>query len=173
MRPIESSAELYAHAIALEREAAERYAQFAQRMKDEGRDDLAALFGTLARQEGEHLETLERRTEGVALPELRGSQYKWLDSGPPESGARELVFRLMTPRQALAIALYAEQRAQAFFEHAYWSAGSGGARAGEGDGRRGERARRAGGARAGGDAGAGAAFHPDIRKVRQACTSTS
>jgi rubrerythrin len=58
----------------------------------------------------------------VALPVLRGSQYKWLDSGPPESGARELVFRLMTPRQALAIALHAEQRAQAFFEHAYWSA---------------------------------------------------
>ena len=122
MRPIESSAELYAHAIALEREAAERYAQFAQRMKDEGRDDLAALFGTLAREEGEHLETLERRTEGVALPVLGASQYKWLDSGPPESGARELVFRLMTPRQALAIALHAEQRAQAFFEHAYWSA---------------------------------------------------
>jgi rubrerythrin len=28
----------------------------------------------------------------------------------------------MSPRQALAIALHAEQRAQAFFEHAYWSA---------------------------------------------------
>jgi len=90
MRPIESSAELYAHAIALEREAAERYAQFAQRMKDEGRDDLAALFGTLARQEGEHLETLERRTEGVALPELRGSQYKWLDSGPPDDAHADI-----------------------------------------------------------------------------------
>ena len=41
MRQINSPAELYAHAIALEREAAERYHEFACRMKDEGREDLA------------------------------------------------------------------------------------------------------------------------------------
>ena len=35
--------------------------------------------------------------------------------------ARELIYRLMTPRQALAIALHAEQRAQAFFEYVYWT----------------------------------------------------
>ena len=42
--------------------------------------------------------------------------YRWLDAAAPETAARELVYRLMTPRQALQIALSAERRAQAFFE---------------------------------------------------------
>lgn len=117
MRFIESPAELYAHAIAIEREAAERYAEFAQRMADEGREELAAVFAKLARTEAEHLEVLERRADGVELPPLRTHEYKWLDAGIPEVPARELVLRLMTPRQALAVALHAEQRAHAFFEH--------------------------------------------------------
>jgi rubrerythrin len=122
MRLIDSAPELYAHAIAIEREAAMRYAEFAERMDDEGREDLARVFGMLAAVEAEHLEALERRTAGVELPGIAETQYKWLDQGAPETAARELVYRLMTPRHALAIALHAEQRAQAFFEHVYWTA---------------------------------------------------
>jgi len=55
------------------------------------------------------------------VPEIASGRYKWLDAGAPETAARELIFRLMTPRQALAIALDAERRAQAFFEHVYWT----------------------------------------------------
>jgi rubrerythrin len=128
MRPIESTPELYAHAIAIEREAAERYAEFAQRMDDEGRREIAAAFGHLAQAEAEHLRTLERRTEGVALPDIDGD-YKWLDGRTPEAPAHDLVMRLMTPRQAIAIALHAEQRAFAFFEHAALTATDPGARA--------------------------------------------
>jgi len=126
---IESPAELYAHAIAIEREAAERYGEFAERMEDEGREDLAHVFGTLAQVEAEHLDTLLARTEGVALPTIAPRRYKWLDAGAPETPAREFVFRLMTPRHALAIALHAEQRAQAFFEHVYWTSSDPGLRA--------------------------------------------
>jgi rubrerythrin len=121
MRLIESPQELYAHAIAIEREAAERYSELAERMEDEGREDLARVFGLLAREEAEHLEALERRTHGISLPDIGESRYKWLDAGAPETAARELVYRLMTPRKALAVALHAEQRAQAFFEHVYWT----------------------------------------------------
>jgi rubrerythrin len=113
---IESVAELYVHAIAIEREAAERYAEFATRMADEGNDEVAAIFARLAGLEAEHLAALKRRTQGVALP-LLGSDYSWLDSGPPETAAHDLVFRLMTARQAVAIALQAEKRAYAFFSH--------------------------------------------------------
>ena len=116
MQPIASPAELYAHAIAFEREAAERYAELAERMADLGNDAVAEVFGTLAGLEAEHLETVLRRTEDVALPALSGHEYRWLDAGAPETAARELVFRLLTPHQALAIALEAEKRAQAFFE---------------------------------------------------------
>lgn len=122
MKPIATAAELYAHAIAIEREAAARYAEFAQHMGDLGNDEVAALFAALARMEAEHLAALERRTEGVALPALEAGDYRWLDAGAPETAARELVFRLMTPRDALAIALAAESRAQAFFRDMQHSA---------------------------------------------------
>ena len=113
---IESAAELYVHAIAIEREAAERYAEFAARMADEGNDEVAAVFRKLAAFEAEHLAALLNRTQGVALPAL-SSDYSWLDAGPPETAAHDLVFRLMTARQAVAIALQAERRAFAFFSH--------------------------------------------------------
>lgn len=115
--PVSSAEELYAHAIALEREAAERYTEFAGRMTELGRHDIAAIFVTLAGYETDHLDTLERRTTGVTLPALGPAEYKWLDAGAPETAARDFVDRLMTPQQALRIALDAEKRARDFFEH--------------------------------------------------------
>jgi rubrerythrin len=116
MKPIRSAPELYAHAIAVEREAAERYTEFAQRMSDMGAEAAADVFASLARMETEHLAALERRTEGLALPALQTHDYRWVEAGAPEQAAYELVLRLMTPHTALRIALGAEQRAQAFFE---------------------------------------------------------
>jgi len=116
MAPIRTAPELYAHAIAIEREAAERYSEFAERMNDLGNDALAELFGRLAGFEAEHLDTLLRRTEGVVLPQACAIEYQWLDAAAPETSARELVFRLMSPHHALEIALAGEKRAQAFFE---------------------------------------------------------
>jgi rubrerythrin len=113
------AAELYVHAIAIEREAAERYREFAERMADLDNPAVAQLFGRLAEAEAKHLEALLRRTSGLPLPDP-GSDHRWLQQGSraPETAARELVFRLMTERDALAIALQAEKRARAFFEHA-------------------------------------------------------
>lgn len=116
---VRSAPELYAHAIAIEREAAQRYGDFAERMQDEGRTDLARVFDLLARLESEHLAALQARTEGVSLPPVDYTRYQWLEAGAPQTAARELVFRLMTPRMALAIALQAELRAQAFFEQVF------------------------------------------------------
>lgn len=113
---VRSAPELYAHAIAIEREAAERYAEFAERMDDLGNEATAEVFSRLAGFEAEHLQVLLSRTRELALPQLSGEQYRWLDAGAPETAAREFVFRLLSPRQALGIALHAEQRAQAFFE---------------------------------------------------------
>ena len=123
MRTIDSPGELYAHAIALEREAAERYGEFARRMDDLGNAAAAEVFATLARLEQEHLQTLLERTQGVEIPDFAGEQYAWLDAGAPETAARELVFRLLTARQALEIALRAETRARTFFEKVMLTAG--------------------------------------------------
>ena len=67
--PVSTPNELYAHAIAIEREAAERYSEFAQHMADEGNDQVATLFRTLAVFEAEHLDTLEARTKGNLEPD--------------------------------------------------------------------------------------------------------
>jgi rubrerythrin len=113
---IQSAPELYAHAIAIEREAAERYTELAVRMHDEGREDLARVFDMLARLEGGHRDALLARTAGVLLPSIPRGQYRWLGDVAPESPAHDLVMQLLTPHAALAIALQAEQRALAFFE---------------------------------------------------------
>jgi rubrerythrin len=91
-------------------------------MNDMGAEAVAGVFATLARLETEHLAALERRTEGLALPELHTHEYRWLEAGGPERAAHELVLRLMTPHSALTIALGAEKRAQAFFEHVLMTA---------------------------------------------------
>jgi rubrerythrin len=109
-------AALYAHALAIEREAAARYREFAERMADEGNDSVAKLFGELAGFEGEHALALERECAGMTLPQIASAEFAWLDAGAPETAAHDLVFQLMTPHDALEIALAAELRAQAFFE---------------------------------------------------------
>ena len=119
---IQTVQELYAHAMALEREAAERYAEFAQHMADEGNGAVAAIFQRLAALEGEHLQALRSRTDATQIPGVDEQGYRWLDEGAPNMAAHELLFRLMTPRQAIAIALDAERRARAFFEQATRSA---------------------------------------------------
>jgi rubrerythrin len=114
-REIRSPNELYAHAVAIEREAAERYAELARHMEDLGNDEVGALFRRLAVYEAEHLQTLEARTAGIALPPVAPGEYAWLDAGAPETLAHDLVFRLLTPHAALGLALDAERRARAFF----------------------------------------------------------
>lgn len=120
---------LYAHAIAIEREAVERYTELAQHMADLGNDAVAALFRTLAAYETEHLDALKARTAGIPLPRIAQGAYAWLDEGAPETAAHELIFRLITPRQVLAIALDAERRAQQFFATVQATAGDAALRA--------------------------------------------
>jgi rubrerythrin len=115
MRPIESVEEFYAHALAIEREAAERYGEFAAHFGDRGEDVLSGLCRNLARFEREHYHHLVRACEGLALPIVPASDYRWLDQASPEAPARELFYRIAQPRQLLEIALDAEVRARDFF----------------------------------------------------------
>lgn len=118
MERIASVARLYAHAIALEREAARRYAEFARHALDHGNQDLGLAFGWLAALEARHVEALERRPPAdEPRPVLAGDEFGRLEAGAPEeSAAGELVLRLATPRSALLIALEAEKRAYAFYD---------------------------------------------------------
>ena len=114
-KTIRSTEELLAHAIEIEREAALRYAELGQRMRDLGNDVVAELCLRLARLESVHLAELERRAAGKKLPAIARGEYAWLGDSAPET-ARELVLSLLTPHSALQVALQAEKRALAFFE---------------------------------------------------------
>lgn len=111
-----SVAEFYAHALAIECEAAERYREFAAQMADHDKEDLASLFAKLASMEHEHARLIEAKMGGRPAAQVPAGTYRWLDQGAPETAAHEWLFRLLTPYDALRIALAGEQRARAFFE---------------------------------------------------------
>ena len=121
LEPIGSVEEFYAHALAIEFEAAKSYREFRAHFADRGEDVLAGLCANLAHFEQEHYELLLEKAEDLELPDLPIDRYRWLESGPPESGEHDLIFRVATPRQLLEIALKAERNARRFFE---WVAGT-------------------------------------------------
>jgi len=67
----------------------------------------------MAREDFEHARVLGRRTRAA---KVAPGDYAWLDTSEPTRAAHEWVFRLMSPRCALEIAMHAEQRAQKYFE---------------------------------------------------------
>ena len=117
-KPIGNLAECYANALAIEREAAARSAQFAEYLEDHGEQATAELFRRLARFEHQHVAELEQRTAGMPLPSTQPWEFSWLDDAPAERVDHEFIFHLMTPHDALKIALGAERRAQALYEQA-------------------------------------------------------
>jgi rubrerythrin len=115
MRPIETVEEFYAHALAIEREAAERYEEFTAYFADRGDVVVSALCRTLSRFERDHYEELLLRCEALTLPVIAAGEYRWLEAGSPEAASRELFYRVAQPRHLLEIALAAEHRARDFF----------------------------------------------------------
>ncbi len=114
-KPIGSLGALYAHALAIQQEAQARYREFATLMADYGNDTTAELFGWLADFEAERAFHLAKKCVGIEIPVIDASEYAWLDSEAPVPEARAFIFRMITPRMALEIALRAEKQAKAFF----------------------------------------------------------
>jgi len=110
-----SVSELFAHALAIEREALSRYRQFADWMRDLGMERVSRVFRKLEQRERTHLEGLERAAEGLELPEISPWEYAWFFTSSPTY--MEVTFPLMpqTPRDALALACAAERRSAEFF----------------------------------------------------------
>jgi len=106
--------EFYAHALAIEREAADRYAEFAEWFENRS-TALAALCRRLATLEREHFRDLAEACARLELPEIAAGDYRWLERDSPEVTPREAFQRITDARQLLEIALAAEQRAHAYF----------------------------------------------------------
>lgn len=74
---VRSMAELMAIAFVMETESAEKYAELAKRMRDNGQARLAEVFERLVREETGHIENVVRwsRKSGGNDPDLR--QLRW------------------------------------------------------------------------------------------------
>jgi len=109
-------ADFYAHAIAIEREAAENYRELAEQMLNLGNREIAELFERLANMEQLHALGLQTRAKGIKLPRLPAKAHAWLDAGPTEVPRYELLFSRVQPHHVLLLALRAERHAKEYFE---------------------------------------------------------
>ena len=109
-------AELLARAYQMELEAQERYSYLAKQMDVHNNAGLAGLFRKLAEVEGIHAQDILQQMQNRDVPLPSSVDYCWQDDEPPESIDLGDVSYIMTPRQALRLALDAERRAQKFFD---------------------------------------------------------
>lgn len=110
-----SLSELLLHALVIEIEAAQRYMQLAEMMQRIGNSKVAKIFAKMSEIEAEHAETIEEQIKGRRLPMLTPSQYHWRGPEAPENTDSARLFHLMTPCQAMSLALDNEKRAYEFF----------------------------------------------------------
>lgn len=112
-----SAAELLLHALVMELEAAQRYKQLADMMEQTGNRKVAKIFAKMSEIESRHAKHIDEQVKGRNLPMLTPSQYLWPGLEAPENTDSGRLFHLMTPCQAMSLALDNEKRAYAFFEN--------------------------------------------------------
>ncbi|MGE4431449.1 MAG: ferritin family protein [Sphingobium sp.] len=105
---METVEEFLAHAIQLEREAADRFGQLAVAMETSGNRAVAKLFHQLAEYSRMHLADAQARAGFRDIPQLAPEQFDWPDSESPESAAIWAADPLIGADEALETALAAE-----------------------------------------------------------------
>lgn len=113
LRAIRTVEEFYAHAIAIERHAAERYRRFARHFGETGEEVLSGLCDNLASLEEEHLAELRRASAPLELPTVPEASGWWFTQ--EAAATRDALQGLRNPRELLEVALHDERRAAEFF----------------------------------------------------------
>jgi rubrerythrin len=107
--------EFMAQALMMEREAVDRYTEFADALETHNNKEVAALFRTMAGYEAKHAERIMAEMGWTEAPVVKRHAL----FGPGLEGAETAPFDevhyLMQPWHALQLALAAERRAEAFF----------------------------------------------------------
>ena len=107
--------EFMALALAMENEAAARYAEFADAMEMHNNLEVAALFRKMADIEGRHAAQIMAEMGWTAPPALPAGRPTWEGFEAPETAPIDEVHYLMQPWHALQLALQNEERAERFF----------------------------------------------------------
>lgn len=113
--PVPTLEEFMARAYAMELEAHERYALFAEQLDTHNNRAVAEMFGKLAKIEALHALRILEEMNWPSLPPLPPA-YAWDTPEGPETAPPDAVHYLMQPWHALEIALRCELQAQKYFE---------------------------------------------------------
>jgi|GEM_PF-1044508 len=112
---IHSEAEFLAHVIALKNESEERLQTMADCLYVHNNPKAADVFQELATYIAQTVQQLESQASGLELPNIPPWEYQWHCSNNPDSLCMDHAHYMMSMRQALALALFNEQRSLAFF----------------------------------------------------------
>ncbi|HWD22278.1 MAG TPA: ferritin family protein [Burkholderiales bacterium] len=111
----EAYAEFMSRAYAMEIEAIERYAQFADALETHNNREVAALFRKLSEIESLHAKRILAEMRWPSPPALPAA-YGWESVEGPETAPFDAVHYLMQPYHALEISLRCELQAQKYYE---------------------------------------------------------
>lgn len=103
--------EMFAYALAMEREATKRFAELERYMRDAGMTHIADEFESIGREEREQYEMLALGTAGRELPSIAPWEYAAHFLGAHADAARAP----KNARDALALAIATERRTQRFY----------------------------------------------------------
>lgn len=127
--PVPSASEFMAYAYAMEAEAAERYAEFADSMEVHNNREVAELFRKLSRIEQIHADQILEQMGWKQAP-VTSANVRWEGAEGPETADPTELHYLMQPYHALQIALHNEKRARDFFANLAKVSKNAGVRAG-------------------------------------------
>jgi len=108
-------AELCAHALELQRDAAQRCRDYAKRMRELGEDMAAASFEAMLREELEEIAALEAATGPRKPAELSPWEYAWRLTYTPEAMENKPRLVPLNVREALQLIVLAKRRAETFY----------------------------------------------------------
>ena len=107
--------EFLAHALTLENEAADGYQEIGDSMAVHNTPEVAGLFFQMAKYGRMHADEVRALGDGLVLPHIAPWEFAWQDGESPEAPSMDKVHYMMTPSQALLLALRAEQQAHDFY----------------------------------------------------------
>jgi len=106
--------EFLAHAIALEKESAERYLELADMMETYNKNDVSGLFREMHRYSVMHHDSVRERAGTIELPTIKSWQYRWVT--PPEMTDEDAFDRELDAFTALQYAHDNELRAMNYYQ---------------------------------------------------------
>ena len=113
---METIEEFLAHAVNLEREAAERFGMLADAMDAAGNQDVGRLFRQLAEYSRMHLTDAKMRCGFRDVPDLKPEQLVWPDLESPEAAAIWAADPMIGRQAALEVARDAEQAGLDYYQ---------------------------------------------------------